>query len=630
MPIDRTKRKTIKQKPPDVCWKAESELRKKGRRLRLFFSDERMEKLQYVDKCGKTPNVMTCLDRKSDGPDTYSWCGYSRAFAVVVLLSKATQIERHKIFGDISRNAVATFLDFFCAKVSNVFNNARLFGSTTLNQVFYGSNRKPEITVRWVALDHKWLTPDCIDIYVEKSSGSAEITQSKELIELARKIERQCAKWSPVRLDPVKIDGQFVTALTQVKVGREKPRSGELVATILDSSTSTNIECDYVALARDGRYDTAAALAKKALDCAEASDDKQLIAHWADRVADAYRAIGLLREASAFYAISWAKAQEALAQSPDDSMLRYQSYKTRFGQIMVDDYLVRGAFSEAYDRHEQLLRDVDFLLMDDVSSDLRVELSHRRIHIKRQQAEMLRYLGRYGEALKVIRSVLQEYPASALEPRSYARISEADSLRLQGDTKTASKIYAEVEETARARQLDGLLGAVLRRKASLLQLDDGDGQLDKCLNHVAKLADEHQERYRFLVIYSLILQASGKVVDPRKAEAALRKAERIGQLRSDYLVTECAHLFLCRGEIFRQSNCTLQSSAAFETAYSLYTRMMCRWGMVRAWIGLKMAGRDVDFPVTVKQSLEGTDRELFNEFVREQEVPPGILTMNIP
>lgn len=419
-----------------------------------------------------------------------------------------------------------------------------------------------------------------------------------------------------------------MTALAQAKV--ERGTSGQALTTKLDSSASEDMERDYVALARDGRYDSAASLGKEALAGAEAAQDKRLTAHWADRVADAYRAIGLLREASAFYAVSWAKAQEALAQSPDDRKLRYQIGKTRFGQIMVDDYLVRGAFAEAYGRHAQLLSDVDSLLRDGDSASFRADILHRRIHIKRQQAEMLRYLGRYSEALEAIRKVLSEYPTSAHEPRSYARISEADSLRLLGDTKNAFTIYLEVETTARERHLDGLLGAVLWRKACLLQIDDGDGQFDNCLNEVAKLADNHPERYRFMVIYSLLLRASGKVADAKIATGALKKVEKFGPLRPDYLVAEYAHVALCRGELLRQTSGMADALAWFQKAFDCYSRMECRWGMVRAWIGVRLAGGDADFPGNVKRTLEGTDAKLFQKFERNREIQPGILSMNIP
>jgi len=607
-----------------------SDLHRQGRRLRLVFSSERMESVEFVSTAGVPASRVKCADRKSDSGSSFSWCGYSRAFAVVVLLAKAKQVERPKLFGGIANNAVATFLDNFWDKANNVFNNACLFGSVKLNQVFHGSNRKLGDIERWVVLDPQWLPHDCVEVFVEQKAGKKEITETEDLIELARYIERQNQKWSAVNLEKPEKDGQFTAALANAKArgGLVQPELDSVAK--LDSSASESMERDYVALARDGRYDSAASLAKRAVAGAEAAEDKRLIAHWADRVADAYRAIGTLREASAFYAVSWAKAQEALAQTPDDLKLRYQIGKTRFGQIMVDDYLVRGAFAEAHSRHAQLLSDVDALFRDGVPASLQTDISHRRIHIKRQQAEMLRYLGRYGEALKAIREVLSEYPASAYEPRSYARISEADSLRLQGDTKTASTIYAEVEATARERHLDGLLGAVLWRKACLLQLDDGDGQFETCLNEVAQLADDHPQHYRFMVIYALLLRASGKVADAKTATGALKKAEKFGPLRPDYLVAEYAHAALCRGELLRQASGMADALAWFQKAFDCYSRMECRWGMVRAWIGVRLAGGDANFPSNVKRTLEGTDAKLFQSFERNREIMPGILSMNIP
>lgn len=606
----------------------ESHLRKQGRRLRLFFSDERMEKLEYAAKTGEQAKLLKCESRS--GNAEYRWCGYSRALAVVVLLAKASGVERPKVLGHKSRSAVSRFLDDY-DNGKNPFNEKCLFATAKLNHVFH-SNKGNDKTDehRWVALDSNWLVHDCIEILLVRNTGNEEITKPRELLALARAIEKQEKKWTASELETPGPGQQFTAALTQAKTDKEIQVLQSDSVPKLDSSTSKDMERDYVALARDGRYDSAASLAKRAVAGAEAAEDNRLTAHWADRVADSYRAIGLLREASAFYAMSWSKAQAALAQSPDDMSLRYQVGKTRFGQIMVDDYLMRGAFSEAYSRHAQLMRDVDSLLHDVASETLRADIRHRRIHIRRQQAEMLRYLGRYGEALKVIREVLSDYPASAHEPRSYAHLSEADSLRLQGNTKTASAIYAEVETTARERHLDGLLGAVLWRKACLLQLDDGDGQFENCLNEVAQLADDHPERYRFMVIYALLLRASGEVADAKTATGALKKAEKFGPLRPDYLVAEYAHVALCRGELLRQISGMADALPWFQKAFDCYSRMECRWGMVRAWIGVRLAGGDADFPGNVKRTLEGTDAKLFQRFERSREIEPGSLSMNIP
>lgn len=397
----------------------------------------------------------------------------------------------------------------------------------------------------------------------------------------------------------------------------------------LNPSTSAELERRYVALASDGLYDAATTLAQEALSGAEAAQNERLMAHWADRVADAHRTGGRLRDASAFYAKAWAYVQSALHESPGDVDLRYQAGKTRFGQIMVDDYLVRGAYGEAYRRHAQLLKDVDSLLKDVSSELLRADIQVRSIHIKRQQAEMLRYLARYSEALTLIREVLKEYPISAYEPRCYARLSEADSLRLQGKRSAALPIYAELEQIARERDLPGLLGSVLWRKAGVLRHHE-ENERQKCLGELATLAANYSGRCRFIGLYSLLVRASGAVADEKEAQRNLSEAESFGPLRSDYLVAEYAHLTLCRGELARKFGRLQEAREWFLKALDCYTPIECRWGVVRAWIGLRLSEGSAAFPRNLKHSLEGADAKLLKEFEEKKKIPPGILSTNIP
>jgi len=402
------------------------------------------------------------------------------------------------------------------------------------------------------------------------------------------------------------------------------------VATKLEASMSGELERRYVAFSRDGLYDSAASLAHETLAGAESAQDKRLMAHWSDRMADAYRAMGRLRDASSFYAKAWANVQDALAEAPGDFELRKQAGFTKFGQIMVDDYLTRGAFGEAYRRHAQLLKDVDSLLKDAPSDSLRAGIPVRRIHIKRQQAEMLRYLGRYREALTLIREVFKEYPTSAYEPRCYARLSEADSLRLQGDSSSSLDIYVEIEDLARDRDLPGLLGAVLWRKACALQCQSRDDERRKCLGELAILAPNYSHRYRFMGIYSLLVRASGRVADEKEAQRNLSEAEIFGPLRPDYLVAEYAHSALCHGELARQCTRIAEAREWFEKAFSSYLAIECRWGGARAWVGLRLTGGDATFPRNLKQSMEGADARLLEEFETRRSVHPGVLSMNLP
>lgn len=386
----------------------------------------------------------------------------------------------------------------------------------------------------------------------------------------------------------------------------------------------------FVALASAGLYDAAVDLARVTLKRAEVGEAVGLAAHWADRVADAYRAMGALRQASSFYAQAWGYVQEALAESPSDFELRWQAARTRFGQIMVDDYMIRGAAEDAYNRHASLLEDMNDLVAAS-PADFEGQLRVRRLHIRRQQAEMLRMLGRYDACVKVIREVAAHYPEAEYEPRAWAHLCHGGALRLLGDVDGALAIYKPVEQFARDRPLPGLLGSTLvRTAAALRELDRG--RSDKCCDEALEIAERFRDRYRFMTIYALLVSASGPVRDRRTALEHVTAAERFGPLSDDYLATEFAHAALCRGELLRGSvGGRADALRSFRVALKVYKRIGCAWGIVRAWIGVRICGgKDAPLPEGVTSALEGLDRQLLARYEHQRDLERGALTVNIP
>jgi tetratricopeptide (TPR) repeat protein len=525
-------------------------------------------------------------------------------------------------------------------------------------------------------IDSKKLKGSKIFVYRAKTNGilpppvESQITKPTLLLEMAALVEDH-TKWNKQlrdhlpdvkrarrNLNTVVTDKEAKTTDTEIKANVEKlpprppesappkppdgvesnsptdnnSRSSVLPTTSTDTANDEHLERRYVALARDGLYDDAALLAQNALKRLGDGHNQKAMAHWADRVADAYRCSGKLRQASSFYAKSWSYAQQALEKSPDDEQLRYQEAKTRFGQIMVDDFLIRGAFSEAYLRHSQLLNDAKSLIADVKSAPLKADIILRSTHVKRQQAEMLRLQGRYEESVTKIREVLAEYPESAFEPRNYARLSEADSLRLKGQAKEALPIYDALEKLASERRQDGFLGAVLWRKTGALQCENNlnEPELASCLTQLESIAESQAERYRFVAIYSLLACAAGRIPDADRANRALQKAEEFGPLSRDYLRTEYAHLALCRGELFRTAGKIDEANAWFSKAFECYIKMTVRWGVVRSWIGLQLTGKKVEFPKLDGHTPEGLDSTLLSRFSKGENMPRGILSANLP
>jgi hypothetical protein len=183
---------------------AESDLRTKGRRLMLRFSQGRLEKLEYTANTTEAPRPQTMSCAGRDGSGQFRWCGYSRALAVVLLLCKISKATNPKVRGKKAKSAVSSFLDIY-DKANNPFNNYPLFQSkspdapesATLNQVFYSSKGNDKhADARWVGLDAKRLQPDCIEVCLAHGAQKELVTNPNSLLSLARGIEQE-EGWTP-------------------------------------------------------------------------------------------------------------------------------------------------------------------------------------------------------------------------------------------------------------------------------------------------------------------------------------------------------------------------------------------------------------------------------------------------
>ena len=277
----------------------------------------------------------------------------------------------------------------------------------------------------------------------------------------------------------------------------------------LTNEETEHLDRSYWAFTNHGLDDNAMNLAKQALGRAYQSD--RLQAHWAHRLSDTCRTMVILDEASAYASQAWLHVQRALKAAPNDPDLTFMAVVVTFGQIMVDDYLRRGAFSEAHGRHETLLAKADELLAKDVPEPIRTRLKLRKIHIRRQQAEMLRLQGLYGVALSTIREVLTEYPESAYEPRAYARLSEADSLRQVGAVADTRAAYDDLAALGRERNWQSFLAAALWRLSIACQVGGFERERDAAIGEAMDAIEHREESLRHAHVRLLLAMASGVV-----------------------------------------------------------------------------------------------------------------------
>ena len=56
------------------------------------------------------------------------------------------------------------------------------------------------------------------------------------------------------------------------------------------------------------------------------------------------------------------------------------------------------------------------------------------------------------------------------------------------------------------------------------------------------------------------------------------------------------HAALCRGELYRGLSSLRSAAKCFGEAFDYYIRADCRWGAVRSWLGLRLAGRKLGLP----------------------------------
>ena len=203
---------------------SESALRRKGRRLRLYFSStsERLEKIEYIANQAEhgRPRILNCDNGRGTGQ--IRWCGYSRALAVVLLLIKTSASTNPKVFGRKGKSAVSSLLD--------VYDNGRcplnahlLFQphdpdskeSLMLNKVFYSNKGNDKDSKnRWVGLDTNRLAPDCIEVLVRSADEVKykEVVQLKNLQKITQVIEAQ-EKWNASTLESNSNGTQFEEAL---------------------------------------------------------------------------------------------------------------------------------------------------------------------------------------------------------------------------------------------------------------------------------------------------------------------------------------------------------------------------------------------------------------------------------
>ena len=283
--------------------------------------------------------------------------------------------------------------------------------------------------------------------------------------------------------------------------------------------------------------------------------------------------------------------------------MKLVSMRARFERAMTQEYKALGEFPKAFNSFKSFDSVVDDLMGLDVPEKFKGELGLRKIHNKRQQAEMLRLSGRYAAALSLLKEALVEYPEWADEARRQTELHQADALRLLGNAEDALLIYERLETTAKNRQQDGLLAAVLWPMVGAIQTQKDllvrQKKIKIALDNIMYLAGNDPNQNRYLFIYSRLISVAENVKNSELALDLVSQAIKAGPLEPDCFRTEYAHAKLCRAEIERAQGNIATARQSYHEALRYYALMEMRWGIVRSTIGLNLLGGHLGLPANL-------------------------------
>ncbi len=412
----------------------------------------------------------------------------------------------------------------------------------------------------------------------------------------------------------------------------------------LSDHESRSSERVFEQLQLGGLHDESLKLAASCVERAREGKNSLLIARWCKHLASAARVSGDLEVARDQYSAAKDAIQPLRRSSPNDLDLIVLDGSIRFGSILVEQYLIRADFDAAATAYSALQDETETHLrglqkgpeFDVLAKKLEIGI----LHLKRQQAEIVRHSGRYAEACALSASVIAEYPESMAEEKWWGGLGEADALRLRdgrlGDA--AEQRLNRLLNDARyvSQRAEGRIGSVLLRLARIYQRQGEDGSMKAALDEAERIVLNRPNEYRLVGIYALLQRATLRGATPDTSTRLLRQAIAYGRLRLDYATLEYGHAMLIEGELHRRRKPALaRAHAAFDNALTAYRRTGSPWGIVRATIGLRltaaMAEQSNHATANFDSSkLEGVDRELWNHFSNGDSIPTGRLWEDLP
>lgn len=551
------------------------------------------------------------LTRKRDRRE-FKWDKTVRGFAVIVLHLRALPDTSASFFieGPKGRSAVSTFLNNYDKETQSLNRGADegeyLFGCR-LDQIFSG-NRKANSPLRISIVANK-LEPQCVEIYWTEH-GREPVTDSGVLLQMARGIERSEIRWKKCRsATSLQLNDQGATTNLRPALRHSNPNP------------------IHQALKERGLYREAAAYSKKQLRLALNGPSKFDAAWWASIQASDQRALGEIRTAIRTLEKAQSYIRDHLRQRPPSDAAEVLQVKIEFGMTVAHRSMLNGDFMGALRTHNQLNRKARVLAKRAFDSRLQRTAREYALHTARQQAECLRYTGRYSRARRVAAKLETLYPPGDYIPKFWCQVYQADNLRLLGDFESASEILAALREQAAGGKRDVARISILWRLVAL-ETVHATGAKDELLAETERMLEQPAQNMLSRVYPNLAL-AAARFHEHNRATAYLRLASSAAQWSPREQLVEFAYSQMIRGEVARNARRVALARKMFKSALRCFEEAGVVWGKVRACIGLAECGETI-LPPTQFTRLEGLDAVLWAEHIAGNTPPPGVLCANFP
>jgi len=301
-------------------------------------------------------------------------------------------------------------------------------------------------------------------------------------------------------------------------------------------------------------------------------------------VAIQYRHQGKFRESLKNYAIAESIALKEYKLTPE---LKFILWRIKAGRIMVEDYLIKGDCKGAYKEYDELIKEIDNYLAGNqqIDDNFMKKIELYKIHARRQQAEMLRLLGKYNEALTLFREAYKQYNYIYAEEKAYSVLGQGDCLRMLKKFDNAMEKYKEAMEFAQEKRNKRLQMRVLRNMAELYRTKGINN-----INLLEELKDlSNKTNYLFGKLYYFLIEGGLHLKENKeKAEEFFVKANKLSQINGEHLKIEYAHSIFGLAEVKRLKNDINVAKGYYNEAHGLYQETGILWGIEKTKKGIDM------------------------------------------